>query len=117
MEEEDSILRGMVEKIKSSKANVLCQKGIDDVAQHHLSKTGILAVRRIKESDMSKLAKATGGRIVGSVNDLTEKDLGGSATETANMILRIDKLLHHQKVVVQHQVCVKVKKWECENSD
>lgn len=81
MEEEDSILRGMVEKIKSSKANVLlCQKGIDDIAQHHLSKAGVLAVRRIKESDMSKLAKATGGRIVGSVNDLTEKDLGESAT-------------------------------------
>lgn len=81
MEEEDSILRGMVEKIKSSKANVLlCQKGIDDIAQHHLSKSGILAVRRIKESDMSKLAKATGGRIVGSVNDLTERDLGESAT-------------------------------------
>ncbi|MBI3841882.1 MAG: TCP-1/cpn60 chaperonin family protein [Thaumarchaeota archaeon] len=77
MEEEDSILKGMVEKIKSTKANViLCQKGIDDVAQHYLAKEGIAAVRRIKESDMSKLAKATGGRMVGSVNDLTEKDLG-----------------------------------------
>ena len=77
MEEEDSILKGMVEKIKSTKANViLCQKGIDDIAQHHLAKEGIVAVRRIKESDMSKLAKATGGRIVGSVNDLTERDLG-----------------------------------------
>jgi chaperonin GroEL (HSP60 family) len=80
MEEEDNILRGMVEKIKSTRATVvLCQKGIDDIAQHHLSKSGILAVRRIKESDMSKLAKATGGRIVGSVNDLTEKDLGEAA--------------------------------------
>jgi len=80
MEEEDNILRGMVDKIKSTKANVvLCQKGIDDIAQHHLSKSGILAVRRIKESDMSKLAKATGGRIVGSVNDLTERDLGEAA--------------------------------------
>lgn len=77
MEEEDSILKGMVEKIKSTKANViLCQKGIDDVAQHYLAKEGIAAVRRIKESDMSKLAKATGGRMVGSVNDLSEKDLG-----------------------------------------
>jgi archaeal chaperonin len=77
MEEEDSILKGIVEKIKSTKANViLCQKGIDDIAQHYLAKAGVVAVRRIKESDMSKLAKATGGRIVGSVNDLTEKDLG-----------------------------------------
>jgi thermosome len=77
MEEEDSILKGMVEKIKSTNANViLCQKGIDDVAQHYLAKIGMIAVRRIKESDMSKLAKATGARIVGSVTDLTEKDLG-----------------------------------------
>ena len=80
MEEENSILKGMVEKIKSTKANVLlCQKGISDIAQHYLSKAGVLAVRRIKESDMSKLAKATGGRIVGSVNDLIEKDLGEAA--------------------------------------
>ncbi len=77
MEEEDSILKGMVDKIKATNANaILCQKGIDDFAQHYLAKTGIIAVRRIKESDMAKLAKATGGRIVGSVNDLTEKDLG-----------------------------------------
>jgi len=77
MEEENSILKEMVEKIKSTNANVvLCQKGIDDIVQHYLSKAEILAVRRIKESDMSKLAKATGGRIVGSVNDLSEKDLG-----------------------------------------
>jgi archaeal chaperonin len=80
MEEEDSILKGMVDKIRSVEANVvLCQKGIDDIAQHHLAKSGILTVRRIKESDMSKLAKATGGRIVGSVNDLTGKDLGEAA--------------------------------------
>ena len=77
MAEEDNILKGMVEKIKSTNANViLCQKGIDDVAQHYLAKIGIIAVRRIKESDMSKLAKATGARIVGSLTDLTEKDLG-----------------------------------------
>jgi len=77
MDEEDKILRDMVEKIKSANANViLCQKGIDDIVQHYLSKANILAVRRIKESDMSKLAKATGARIVGNVNDLSEKDLG-----------------------------------------
>ncbi|MEK6956470.1 MAG: thermosome subunit beta, partial [Thermoproteota archaeon] len=77
MDEEDKILRDMVEKIKSANANVvLCQKGIDDIVQHYLAKADILTVRRIKESDMSKLAKATGGRIVGNVNDLSEKDLG-----------------------------------------
>ena len=77
MEEENQILKEMVDKIKSTGATVvLCQKGIDDIVLHYLAKAEILAVRRIKESDMSKLSKATGGRIVGSINDLTEKDLG-----------------------------------------
>jgi thermosome len=79
MEEESQILKEMVKSIKSINANVvLCQKGIDDIVQHHMSKEGILAVRRIKESDMSKLAKATGGRIVGNVNDLSNADLGAA---------------------------------------
>ena len=79
MEEENTILKEMVEKIKSAGTNVvLCQKGIDDVVQHFMNKEGILAVRRIKESDMSKLSKATGGRIVGSVNDLAKTDLGSA---------------------------------------
>jgi chaperonin GroEL (HSP60 family) len=69
----------MVDKIKSTNANVvLCQKGIDDIIQHYMGKAGILAVRRIKESDMSKLAKSTGGSIVGSVNDLSNTDLGSA---------------------------------------
>lgn len=77
MEEENQMLKDMVNKIKSTGANVvLCQKGIDDIIQHYLSKEGILAVRRIKESDMTKLAKATGGRIVGRVDDLNDTELG-----------------------------------------
>jgi thermosome len=77
MEEESNILRGMVDKIREAGANVLvCQKGIDDLAQHFLAKAGILAVRRVKESDMGKLAKATGARIVTNLEDLTSKDLG-----------------------------------------
>lgn len=77
MDEENQILKEMVDKIKSTGANVvLCQKGIDDIVQHYLAKAGILAVRRIKESDMDKLSKATGGRVVGNITDLTEKDLG-----------------------------------------
>ncbi|MDH3311931.1 MAG: thermosome subunit beta [Nitrosopumilus sp.] len=77
MEEENQMLKDMASKIKSTGANVvLCQKGIDDIIQHYLSKEGILAVRRIKESDMTKLAKATGGRIVGRVDDLNDTELG-----------------------------------------
>jgi thermosome len=77
MEEENQMLKDMVNKIKSTGANVvLCQKGIDDIIQHYLSKEGMLAVRRIKESDMTKLAKATGGRIVGRVDDLNDTELG-----------------------------------------
>jgi len=77
MDEESNILKGMVEKIKEAGANVvICQKGIDDLAQHFLSKAGVHTVRRVKESDMSKLAKATGARMVTNLDDLTGKDLG-----------------------------------------
>jgi len=77
IEEEEKILKGMVEKIKSIGANVVfCQKGIDDMAQHYLAKAGILAARRVKKSDMEKLARATGARIVTNIEDLTLNDLG-----------------------------------------
>ena len=77
MDEESNILKGMVDKVSEAGANVLiCQKGIDDLAQHFLAKAGILAVRRVKESDMGKLAKATGARMVTNLDDLTPKDLG-----------------------------------------
>ena len=77
MDEETSILKGMVEKVQAAGATVLiCQKGIDDLAQHFLAKAGILGVRRVKESDMTKLAKATGARIVTNLDDLNSKDLG-----------------------------------------
>ena len=79
LEEENNMLRTMVEKVKSSGANVLlCQKGIDDLAQHYLAKDGILAVRRVKESDMLKLTKATGARLVNNIDDLSSKDLGSA---------------------------------------
>ena len=77
MDEETSILKGMVEKVEAAGATVLiCQKGIDDLAQHFLAKAGILSVRRVKESDLTKLAKATGARIVTNLDDLNTKDLG-----------------------------------------
>jgi thermosome len=77
LETEQKMLKAMVEKIVASGATVvLCQKGIDDIAQHYLSKKGILAARRVKKSDMEKLAKATGGRIVSNLEDLSVEDLG-----------------------------------------
>ncbi len=77
LEEEEKMLKEMVEKIARTGANVVfCQKGIDDLPQHFLAKKGILAARRLKSSDMEKLAKATGARIITNLDDLTEKDLG-----------------------------------------
>jgi chaperonin GroEL (HSP60 family) len=71
------MLKSMVDKISSTGANVvICQKGIDDMAQHYLAKAGILAVRRVKESDMYKLAKATNARVVTNIEELTASDLG-----------------------------------------
>ena len=77
LDEEEAMLRKMVEKVKKSGATVLiCQKGIDDLAQHFLSKEGIYAVRRAKKSDMDKLAKATGAIVVANLDELSTKDLG-----------------------------------------
>jgi archaeal chaperonin len=75
--EENMMLKAMVDKISITEANVvLCQKGIDEMAQHYLAKSGILSVRRIKENDMFKLSKATGARLITNLNDLTQEDLG-----------------------------------------
>jgi len=80
--QEEKMLKDMVGEVKKSGANVLfCQKGIDDLAQHYLSKEGIFAVRRVKKSDMEALAKATGGKIVTNLKDLGKADLG-----TAKMV-------------------------------
>ena len=77
LDQEAGMLKKMVERVVEAGANVLfCQKGIDDVAQHFLAKEGILAVRRVKKSDMEKLAKATGAKIVSNLADLKESDLG-----------------------------------------
>ncbi|MFA6049129.1 MAG: thermosome subunit beta [Candidatus Micrarchaeia archaeon] len=79
LEQEEKMLKAMVEKVAASGANVLfCQKGIDDVAQHYLSKKGILAARRVKKSDMEKLVRATGARIITTLDDLGPKDLGNA---------------------------------------
>ena len=79
MDEENRILKNMVDKVISAGANILvCQKGIDDLAQHYLSKANVLAVRTVKDSDMAKLSRATGGRIVTNIEELSTNDLGYS---------------------------------------
>jgi thermosome len=81
LSQEESLLKEMVKKVKDSGANVLItQKGIDDLAQHYLAKEGIYAVRRVKKSDMEKLAKATGAAIASSMDELTSSDLGAAET-------------------------------------
>jgi thermosome len=100
IDEENRMLKAMVEKIQSSGANVLlCQKGIDDIAQHYLAKAGIMAVRRIKESDMYKLSRATGARIVNNLDELSSADLGYA------------KLVEERKVETDKWVFVE----ECKN--
>jgi chaperonin GroEL (HSP60 family) len=80
LKEEENMMRDMAEKIGKTGANVLiCQKGIDDMVQHFLARKGVLAVRRAKKSDMEKLAKATGGKVVTNLDDMTKKDLGKAA--------------------------------------
>jgi archaeal chaperonin len=79
LQEENRMLRAMVDKIKAAGANVaLCQKGIDDIVQHFLAIENILAVRRVNESDMTRLSKATGARIVGNIDELSNEDLGSA---------------------------------------
>jgi thermosome len=77
LKQEEGMLKEMVEKIAATDANViLCEKGIDDMAQHFLARKGILTVRRIKKSDMEKLSKATGGKIISNMDDMSATDLG-----------------------------------------
>jgi len=79
LDEENTMLKNMVEKITGSGANVvICQKGLDDIAQHYLAKANVLTVRRVKESDMTKLSRATGARVINNLDDLTSKDLGAA---------------------------------------
>ena len=95
LEEENRMLKGMVDKLHAVGTNVvICQKGIDDMAQHFLAKNGILAIRRVKESDMAKLAAATGGRICTNIDDISDKDLGSA------------KLVHQKKVETDKWVFV-----------
>lgn len=80
LNQEETMLKAMIEKVAASGANVvICQKGIDDMAQHFMARKGIVAIRRAKKSDMEKLSKATGGKIVQNIDALTKNDLGAAA--------------------------------------
>lgn len=80
LKQEEEMLREMVDKIVATGANVaICQKGIDDMAQHFLAKKGVMAIRRAKKSDMEKLARAIGGKIISDIDDVSSKDLGYAA--------------------------------------
>jgi archaeal chaperonin len=77
LDQETDMLKTMADKLKAVGADVIfCQKGIDDMVQHFLAKDGIIAARRVKESDMEKLARATGARISSDLDDLKKEDLG-----------------------------------------
>ena len=109
LDQEDSMLKKMVNKIKASGADVVfCQKGIDDMVQHYLSQEGIMAARRIKESDMEKLARATGGRVTSNLDDLKAADLGfaGSVEERK---IGDDKMIFVEKCKDPHSVSILIR--------
>ncbi|MEM2999058.1 MAG: thermosome subunit beta [Candidatus Bathyarchaeia archaeon] len=106
LDQETSMMKAMVDKIKSAGADVVfCQKGIDDMVQHFLAKEGIMAARRIKESDMEKLARATGGRIVSDLEDLSAKDLGQAGLVEERKIGE-DKMIFVEKCKDPHSVAI-----------
>ncbi|HHV25043.1 MAG: thermosome subunit beta [Methanosarcina sp.] len=77
LDQEEQMLKKIVQKVIGSGANVVfCQKGIEELAQHYLAKAGIFAVRRVKKSDMEKLARATGGKLITNMDEITPEDLG-----------------------------------------
>ena len=109
LDQEDGMLKDMVTKIKASGADVVfCQKGIDDMVQHYLSKEGIMAARRVKESDMEKLARATGGRITSNLNDLKTTDLGFAGLIEERKIGE-DKMIFVEKCKDPHSVAILIR--------
>ena len=109
LDQEDSMLKEMVTKIKASGADVVfCQKGIDDMVQHYLSQEGIMAARRVKESDMEKLARATGGRVTSNLNDLKTADLGFAGLVEERKI-GDDKMIFVEKCKDPHSVAILIR--------
>ena len=106
LDQETRMIQDMVKKIVSSGANVLfCQKGLDDMAQHFLAKKGVLSARRVKQSDMEKLAKATGGKIITILNDLKSSDLGKAGLVEERKV-GDDKMIFAEKCKTPHSVAI-----------
>ncbi len=109
LDQETDMMQDMVTKIKASGADVIfCQKGIDDMVQHFLSKAGLMAARRVKESDMEKLARATGGRIVSDLDDLKKADLG-LAGHVEERKIGDDKMIFVEKCKDPHSVAILIR--------
>ena len=109
LDQENSMLEKMASKIKASGANIVfCQKGIDDMVQHYLAKDGIMAARRVKESDMEKLAKATGGKVTSNLDDLKAKDLGLAGLVEERKI-GDDKMIFVEKCKDPHSVAILIR--------
>jgi thermosome len=109
LDQETNMMKEMVDKIKAAKADVVfCQKGIDDMVQHFLAKEGIIAARRIKESDMEKLARATGGKIISDLDDLNTKDLGNAGLVEERKIGE-DKMIFVEKCKDPHSVAILIR--------
>ncbi len=109
LDQENKMLQEMVGKITKAGANVVfCQKGIDDMAQHFLAKEGILAARRVKESDMEKLARATGGRVTTDLADLSSQDLGVAGIVEERKI-GDDKMIFVEKCRDPHSVAILIR--------
>jgi thermosome len=109
LDQETNMMKAMVDKIKAAKADVVfCQKGVDDMVQHFLAKAGIIAVRRVKESDMEKLSRATGGRIVSDLDDLKATDLG-SAGLVEERKIGDDKMIFVEKCKDPHSVAILIR--------
>lgn len=109
LDKETNMLKDMVEKVKASGATVLfCQKGIDDMAQHFLAKGGIIAARRVKQSDMEKLARATGGTVITKLDDLTKADLGEAGLVEARKV-GDDKMIFVEKCKEPRSVAILIR--------
>jgi thermosome len=109
LEKETRMLKDMVEKIKASGAKVLfCQKGIDDMAQHFLAKEGVITARRVKQSDMEKLARATGGKVITNLDDLKNTDLGNAGLVEERKVGE-DKMIFVEKCKDPHSVAILIR--------
>ncbi len=109
LDQETTMMKEMVDKIKASKADVVfCQKGVDDMVQHFLAKEGIMAARRVKQSDMEKLSRATGARVVSDLEDLKAADLGAAGLVEGRKI-GDDKMIFVEKCKDPHSVAILIR--------